>query len=54
MGARSFSHTDGGGGLKRFASFKRGGGHEKFYPVLRGGHKMFWTLDYPMCSPSSP
>ena len=56
--ARSFNHT-GGGVTKSVHPFKRvggGGGHEKFYRVLRGerGHNKFRTLVFPFCSPPTP
>ena len=39
-----FSLTEGEGGRKRFPPF-RGGGRERFYPVLRG-HNIFWIRDF--------
>ena len=43
------SILNGGWGHKKSPLFKRGGGgHEKFYPVLKGGCKKFRTGDFPI------
>ena len=42
--ARGFSHIVGGRGRKTFPLFKRGGGRERFYPVLGGGAQQ--VLDF--------
>ena len=54
-GARSFSHTDGGGGVQNVSTFYKGG-HEQFYPVSRVGTKSFGPGIFPFCSnpPPSP
>ena len=33
---------------------KKGGGDEKFYPILRGAHKQIRTHDFPILQPLLP